>query len=77
MSDQGLIDLFDRHLPFRLYVEHRSGVTVSDLAAITGLAQEWVKERIKAMRLWLEMQVHFGLAPHSPDREPFLQLRAA
>jgi hypothetical protein len=57
MSDQALNDLYEQHVPFRLYIDHRCGETVEELARLTNRSAHWVQERIEAMRLCLEMQV--------------------
>jgi hypothetical protein len=53
--------LYDNYLPFRLYAEHKNGVTPAQLAATFALPVQWVEERIEAARLCIEKQVRLEL----------------
>ncbi len=53
--------LYDNYLPFRLYAEHKNGVTPAQLAASFSLSVPWVEERIEAARLCIEKQVRLEL----------------
>ena len=46
--------LYDEYLPFRLYSEHKNGVSVEKLARTLGLSQPWIAERIEAARVCIE-----------------------
>lgn len=59
--------LYDQYLPFRLYAGFMLGSSVSDLAKQFSLSEDWVKERIEAMRLCVEKQVRLNLLD-SPGR---------
>jgi hypothetical protein len=55
--------LFDESISFRLYADHSSGMSVSDLAKLCSRPEHWIVERIEAARLCLEKQVRIGLSP--------------
>ena len=55
--------LYDRNLPFRLYAEHRNGLSVSELASLAARPAYWIAEQIEASRLCVEHQVQFDLHP--------------
>lgn len=57
--------LANRSLPFSLYASFIDGTPVSDLAQKTGLPEEWVAERIEAVRLTITMQVRLRINPQS------------
>lgn len=46
--------LYDEYLPFRLYTEHKNGVSVQQLATVLGLKPAWIEERIEAARVCIE-----------------------
>ena len=48
--------LYDEYLPFRLYSDHKQGVSVNQLAGSLGLPAPWIQERIEAARLCIEKQ---------------------
>ena len=48
--------LYDEYLPFRLYSEHKNGVSVQQLAHTLGLSPSWIEERIDAARVCIEHQ---------------------
>jgi hypothetical protein len=48
--------LYDEYLPFRLYSDHKQGVSVHQLAGSLCLPVSWVQERIEAARLCIEKQ---------------------
>jgi hypothetical protein len=53
--------LYDEYLPFRLYSDHKQGVSVSQLAGSLGLPTPWIEERIEAARLCIEKQERINL----------------
>jgi Mor family transcriptional regulator len=53
--------LYERYLPFRLYAEFMLGSTTRDLAKEFRLSENWVDERIQAVRWCLEKQVRLNL----------------
>ena len=60
-ADTVLNTLYEQHLPFRLYADHKHGLTLAELACLSGKPEYWVEERIEAMRLCLEKQIRFDL----------------
>jgi hypothetical protein len=60
-ADEVLNALYEQHLPFRLYADHKHGLTVEELACLSNKPVYWVEERIEAMRLCLEKQIRFDL----------------
>jgi hypothetical protein len=60
-ADAVLNALYEQHLPFRLYADHKHGMTVEELAYLSNKSVYWVQERIEAMRLCLEKQIRFDL----------------
>jgi hypothetical protein len=48
--------LYDEYLPFRLYSDHKQGVSVHQLSSCLGLPAYWIQERIEAARLCIEKQ---------------------
>lgn len=61
-ADAVLNALYEQHLPFRLYADHKQGLTLTELACLSGKSEYWVAERIEAMRLCLEKQVRLDLS---------------
>ena len=61
MSDDVLNALYEQHLPFRLYADHKQGLTIEELACLSNKSVYWVQERIEAMRLCLEKQIRLDL----------------
>lgn len=57
-----LNSLYERNVPFRLYAEHRNGLSISELASLTARPAYWVAEQIEAARLCIEHQVTFDLS---------------
>lgn len=53
--------LYDEYLPFRLYADFMLGASPKALADQFALSEDWVTERIKAMRWCLEKQVRLNL----------------
>ena len=53
--------LYDERLPFRLYSDHKQGVSVNQLAGSLGLPAPWIQERIEAARLCIEKQERIKL----------------
>jgi hypothetical protein len=60
-ADEVLDALYEQHLPFRLYAEHKYGLTIEELACLSNKPVHWIEEQIEAMRLCLEKQVRFDL----------------
>ena len=61
MSDAVLNALYEHSLPFRLYADHKYGLTVEELACVSNKPVYWIEEQIEAMRLCLEKQIRFDL----------------
>ncbi|HYZ71901.1 MAG TPA: hypothetical protein VE641_02405, partial [Chthoniobacterales bacterium] len=62
--------LFDRYLPFRLYAEFMLGTSIQDLSERFTLSEQWIEERIEALRLCLRMQVRLHLFDTYYEPEP-------
>jgi hypothetical protein len=60
-ADEVLNTFYEQHLPFRLYADHKHGLSVEELACLSNKSVYWVQERIEAMRLCLEKQVRLDL----------------
>jgi hypothetical protein len=58
--------LYDEYLPFRLYADYMLGKTPAVLAKQFGLSEQWVSERIEAIRLCLGKQVRLNLLGVDP-----------
>jgi hypothetical protein len=58
--------LYDEYLPFRLYVDFMLGSSAAKLAKQFGLSEDWVTERIKAIRWCIEKQVRLNLLDQRP-----------
>jgi hypothetical protein len=56
--DSAFAFMYDQYLPFRLYADHKLGADPAELAATFSLPVRWVEERLEAMRLCIEKQVH-------------------
>jgi len=69
IADDVLNRLYERCVPFRLYAEHAHGTSLSDLALVSSMPQERVKERVEAMRLCLEKQVYLDVSRRMPCSE--------
>ena len=68
MSAEEVLDrLYEQNVPFRLYAEHKYGLTVEELAYLSNRSVSWVAEQIEAMRLCLEKQVCFELLTGLPN----------
>ncbi len=61
MPETLLTLLSNEYLPFRLYAEHKRGVTPAQLAAAFAVSVPWVEERIEATRLMVEKQIRVEL----------------
>jgi hypothetical protein len=59
-SDETLNSLYENDLSFRLYADHKYGMSIDELAILTGRSSHWVAERVEAMRLCIEKQVFFS-----------------
>lgn len=53
--------LYDEYLPFRLYSDHKQGASISQLAGSLCLPAPWIRERIEAVRLYIEKQERIKL----------------
>lgn len=53
--------LYDQYLPFRLYADFMLGSSTAALADEFALSEDWVIERIKAIRWCIEKQVRVNL----------------
>ena len=56
--DSALNRLYDQSPAFQLYAEHAHGMSFSDLALLHATTEASVMERVDAIRLCLEKQVH-------------------
>jgi hypothetical protein len=63
--------LYEEYFPFRLYADYMLGVSVDALAKRFGLPEDWVAERIEAVRL-LNKQVRLNLL-EVVDQPPTVQ----
>ena len=59
--------LLDEYLPFRLYADHKNGISLDELAQRFSLPTHWIEERIEAARLCIEKQVRIEVAPVQAD----------
>lgn len=71
-ADDTLNSLYENNLSFRLYADHKYGMSTDELAIAQSRSRSWVEERIEAMRLCLEMQVRFEFTPDSSTGQPWL-----
>jgi hypothetical protein len=53
--------LYDEYLPFRLYADYMLGVPIAELAKQFRLSENWVAERIEAVRLCIGKQLRVNL----------------
>ena len=53
--------LYDEYLPFRLYSDHKQGISIKQLAGSLGLPVSWIQERIEAAQLCIEKQERIKL----------------
>jgi hypothetical protein len=60
-ADDVLNALYEQHLPFRLYADHRYGLTIEELVCLSNKPVPWIEEQIEAMRLCLEKQIRLEL----------------
>ena len=56
-ADSALNRLYDQSVSFRLYADYTHGISVPELALISSRSEDWIAERIEAMRLCLQKQV--------------------
>ena len=61
--DIALFRLYEQSIAFRLYADHASGIRVPELSMLCSRSEQWVSERIEAIRLCLEKQVRIDLPP--------------
>ncbi len=62
MADSTVFDLlYDEYFPFRLYADYMLGRTASELAEDFGISENWISERVEAVRLCIEKQVRLNL----------------
>ena len=73
MADNTVFDLlYDEYFPFRLYADYMLGSTPAELAADFGLSENWIAERVEAVRLCIEKQVRLNLVSPAPERTSFV-----
>jgi hypothetical protein len=70
MADTVFDLLYDEYFPFRLYADYMLGRSVKELAAEFGLSENWVAERIEAVRLCVEKQVRLNLVSPVKSARP-------
>ncbi|HSU29678.1 MAG TPA: hypothetical protein VLJ11_00465 [Bryobacteraceae bacterium] len=77
MADTTVFDLlYDEYFPFRLYADYMLGRSPKELAEDFGLSENWVAERIEAVRLCVEKQVRLNLVKSVRASRPFIGTRA-
>jgi hypothetical protein len=57
--------LYREYLPFRLYADYMLGSSQAELALHFGLPEQWVVERLEAVRLCFQKQVRLNLLDSS------------
>jgi hypothetical protein len=62
--------LYDEYFPFRLYADYMLGRSPRELAEDFGLSENWIAERIEAVRLCVEKQVRLNLVTSVPTSRP-------
>jgi hypothetical protein len=73
MADTTVFDLlYDEYFPFRLYADYMLGRSPRELAEDFGLSENWVAERIEAVRLCVEKQVRLNLVTSVPASRPLV-----
>jgi hypothetical protein len=66
VSDSILDLLYREYLPFRLYIDSAFGASTADLAKRFARPEHWIAERIEAIGLCIEKQVHLNLLERCP-----------
>ncbi|HEY1213600.1 MAG TPA: hypothetical protein VGE93_08210 [Bryobacteraceae bacterium] len=67
MADTTVFDLlYDEYFPFRLYADYMLGRSAKELAVEFSLSENWIAERIEAVRLCVEKQVRLNLVTAVP-----------
>lgn len=61
-SDETLNSLYENDLSFRLYADHKYGMSIDELSVLAGRPSYWIAERVEAMRLCIEKQVFFRVS---------------
>jgi len=65
--------LYREYLPFRLYADYMLGSSQAELALHFGLPEQWVTERLEAVRLCFQKQVRLNLLDSSePSHAPLM-----
>lgn len=73
MADNTVFDLlYDEYFPFRLYADYMLGRTPSEMAAEFGLSENWIAERVEAVRLCIEKQVRLNLISPVKDSKQYM-----
>lgn len=73
MADTTVFDLlYDEYFPFRLYADYMLGRSPRELAEDFGLSENWIAERIEAVRLCVEKQVRLNLVTSVPASRPLV-----
>ena len=63
--------LYNSHLPFRLYADYMLGSSPAELARQFALSEDWVLERIEAVRLCgKQVRVNLFDSAYRPDSTP-------
>ncbi len=70
--DNALNRLYNQSPAFQLYAEHANGMSFSDLALLHATTEASVMERVEAIRLCLEKQVHLRVKGLVACQESFL-----
>jgi len=73
MAESTVFDLlYDEYFPFRLYADYMLGRSPAELAVDFGLSENWITERIEAVRLCIEKQVRLNLVSPAVKPVPFV-----
>lgn len=73
MADNTVFDLlYDEYFPFRLYADYMLGRTPAELATEFGVSENWIVERVEAVRLCIEKQVRLNLVSPIKESLPFV-----
>lgn len=73
MANNTVFDLlYDEYFPFRLYADYMLGRTQAELATDFGLSENWIAERVEAVRLCIEKQVRLNLVSPVTKTTPYV-----
>jgi hypothetical protein len=67
--------LYDEYFPFRLYADYMLGRSPKELAEDFGLSENWIAERIEAVRMCVEKQVRLNLVTSVAVSRPLVTAR--